>query len=277
MAAHLAPHHRPIPRSGPRHHDGYGHFIASATRQRTLPAPQPRCAMASERWCYAARPAELTSSKTARATLRRLQSSIHHLLPRSAHHSPAPPRRQIAIDRHRPRRPPRVPSLEAFGRRPSARVDRSRRAGIRNPSQEEPFPARRLNGSFGWTPVLRQNARGRRGCADSDRSRDRVAIAAPTQTGPSARRAELRRGVCSGSFESHERWNSSIPTQSGKARQRSIYRSAPKTLALVASIIEASDPNSPFLFPGNKPGHQFGSTIASFQRDTKVGTGVSSV
>jgi hypothetical protein len=61
--------------------------------------PQPRCAMASERWCYAARPAELTSSKTAPATLRRLQSSIHHLLRRSAHHSSAPP-----SNRHR--RPP---------------------------------------------------------------------------------------------------------------------------------------------------------------------------
>jgi hypothetical protein len=32
--------------------------------------------------------------------------------------------------------PPRVPSWEAFGRRPSARADRSRRAGIRNPSPQ---------------------------------------------------------------------------------------------------------------------------------------------
>jgi hypothetical protein len=46
---------------------------------------------------------------------------------------------------------------------------------------------------------------------------------------------------------------------------------------LVASFIEASDPNSPFLFPGNKLGHQFESKIASFQRDTKADTGVSSV
>ena len=127
MAVHPAARRRPKPRSGLRRHDGCGYFIASVTHRRTLPVPQPHCAMASERWCYAARPAELTSSKTEPATLRRLQSSIHHLLSRAPHHSPAPPHRQIAIDGHRPCRPPRVPSLEAFGRRPSARVDRSRR------------------------------------------------------------------------------------------------------------------------------------------------------
>jgi hypothetical protein len=135
VAVHPAARRRPKPGSGPRRHDGCGYFIASVTHRRTLPVPQPRCAIASERWCYAACPAELTSSKTEPATPRLLQSSIHHLLSRSAHHSPAPPRRQIAIDGHRRCRPPRVPSLEAFGRRPSARMDRSRRAGIRNPSQ----------------------------------------------------------------------------------------------------------------------------------------------
>jgi len=129
-------------------------YVAKAPLELTFfPRPGPRCAMGSERWCYAARPAELTPSKTAPATLSRLRSSIHHLLRRSAHHSPTPPRRQIAIDGHCPRRPPRVPSLEAFGRRPSARVDRSRRAGIRNPSQEEPFPARRLSGREGSNPA----------------------------------------------------------------------------------------------------------------------------
>ena len=101
MAVHPAARRRPKPGSGPRRHDGCGYFIASVTHRRTFPVPQPRCVIASERWCYAARPAELTPSKTAPATLRRLQSSIHHLLRRSAHHSPAPPRRQIAIDGHR--------------------------------------------------------------------------------------------------------------------------------------------------------------------------------
>jgi hypothetical protein len=43
------------------HRVAIGYFIASVTHRRTLPVPQPHCAMASERWCYAARPAELTS------------------------------------------------------------------------------------------------------------------------------------------------------------------------------------------------------------------------
>jgi hypothetical protein len=58
--------------------------------------------------------------------------------------------------RHEGRFPPRVPSLEAFGRPPSARVDRSRRAGLRSPSQEEPFLAPRLSGREESTPALRQ-------------------------------------------------------------------------------------------------------------------------
>src|SRR2546423_1541824 len=57
------------PESGPRRHDGCGYFIPSVTYRRTLPVPQPHCAMASERWCYAARAAELTPSKTAPAKL----------------------------------------------------------------------------------------------------------------------------------------------------------------------------------------------------------------
>ncbi len=57
----------------------------------------------------------------------------------------SPPRSSIRCQRCRPthplrnHRPPRVPSWEAFGRRPSARADRSRRAGIRNPSPKQSF------------------------------------------------------------------------------------------------------------------------------------------
>jgi hypothetical protein len=104
--------------------------------------PQLHCALASECRCYAAHHAEIALSKTAAEMLCRLQSSIHHPLPRPAHHSRAPPRRQIAIDGHLPRRTPRVPSLEAFGRRPSAPGDRPRRAGIRNPCVDGPRLAR---------------------------------------------------------------------------------------------------------------------------------------
>ena len=53
------------------------------------------------------------------------QSVSHGLLRRPAHRSRRPPGRQIAIDGNRPPRPPRVPSLEAFGRRPSVPADRS--------------------------------------------------------------------------------------------------------------------------------------------------------
>ena len=43
-------------------------------------------------------------------------------------------RSAVAIVRQPVTRPPRLPSWEAFGRRPSARADRSPPAGIRNPS-----------------------------------------------------------------------------------------------------------------------------------------------
>src|SRR5207245_8525467 len=57
---------------------------------------------------------------------------------RPAHHSPKPLPDQIPIDRRRPTMPPRVPSSGAFGRRHSA-PDRSRPAGIRNPSRKATF------------------------------------------------------------------------------------------------------------------------------------------
>ena len=138
---HPALHHRRKPESGLRRHDGYSY---SVTHRRTLPVPQLPCAMASICRCYAARHAEIALSKTAAETPCRLQSSIHHRIPRPAHHSHAPPRRQIAIDGHRPRRPPRVPSLKAFGRRPSTPVHRPRRAGIRNPAQYGNLTSERL-------------------------------------------------------------------------------------------------------------------------------------
>jgi adenylate cyclase len=60
--------------------------------------------------------------------------NVAHRLRRPAHPQRRPPHRQIPIVRQPVTRPPRVPSWEAFGRRPSARADRSRLAGIRNPS-----------------------------------------------------------------------------------------------------------------------------------------------
>ena len=77
-------------------------------------------------------------STAAATTNSRLGSSIrrHGLWP--AHLLPKPPPRQIPIDRGLSTQSPRVPSWEAFGRRPSSRADRSRLAGIRNPHQTGP-------------------------------------------------------------------------------------------------------------------------------------------
>ena len=59
--------------------------------------------------------------------------------------SPVPPptvaNHQIPIDPNAPARPPRVPSLAAFGRRPQAPLATSRPAGIRNPSHDQPIEA----------------------------------------------------------------------------------------------------------------------------------------
>ena len=154
---HPALHHRRKPESGLRRHDGYSY---SVTHRRTLPVPQLPCAMASICRCYAARHAEIALSKTAAETPCRLQSSIHHRIPRPAHHSHAPPRHQIAIDGHRPRRPPRVPSLKAFGRRPSTPVHRPRRAGIRNPAQSYPFVHRGSGGRSAPIVAIRRASLG---------------------------------------------------------------------------------------------------------------------
>jgi hypothetical protein len=176
---HPALHHRRKPESGLRRHDGYSY---SVTHRRTLPVPQLPCAMASICRCYAARHAEIALSKTAAETPCRLQSSIHHRIPRPAHHSHAPPRRQIAIDGHRPRRPPRVPSLKAFGRRPSTPVHRPRRAGIRNPAQLQPISAECRSpgiGSFAQIVAVRTTAMNWRGRPKAARGRHRLWLIAP--------------------------------------------------------------------------------------------------
>ena len=75
--------------------------------------------------------AKATPSTATAATNSRPLSSLRRQRPRPAQSPPTPPSHQIPIDTTRP---PRVPSWEAFGRRPSAPADRSPRAGIRNPS-----------------------------------------------------------------------------------------------------------------------------------------------
>jgi hypothetical protein len=74
------------------------------------------------------------------------QSAIFSSLPRSAICTKPPSARAAARPNpHRPPTPhrfPRVPSSEAFGRRPYCRVNCSRRVGIRNPCVDGPRFAR---------------------------------------------------------------------------------------------------------------------------------------
>jgi hypothetical protein len=88
----------------------------------------------SEATSYTFDQAKIVPSIAVATTILALRSSIRRQLRRPAHPLPKPPPRQIPIDGNRPHDPPRVPSWEGFGRRPSAGADRSPRAAIRNPS-----------------------------------------------------------------------------------------------------------------------------------------------
>ena len=149
-AAHPAARHRPKPRC----HDAHHRLIApSACRRTPLPALHRCRPAASNRMPYAVDQAEIALSTAAVAPNSPLRSSIRRRLRRPAHPQRRPPHRQIPIVRQPVTRPPRVPSWEAFGRRPSARADRSPRAGIRNPSPKLSFAVLDLNRSEEWTPA----------------------------------------------------------------------------------------------------------------------------
>ena len=62
--------------------------------------------------------------------------------------SPALGNHPIPIEPSNRVRPPRVPSLEAFGRRPSVLLVPSRPAGIRNPSHVKKIALLTADGSF---------------------------------------------------------------------------------------------------------------------------------
>jgi hypothetical protein len=153
-AAHPAARHRPKPRSQPRCHDAHHRLIApSACRRTPLPASH-RCRLAaSNRTPYTVDQAKIALSTAAVAPNSPPQLSIRRRLRRPAHPQRKPPHRQIPID-GTVARPPRVPSWEAFGRRPSARADRSPRAGIRNPSPEPTLSSMAEIGRVGWEAVI---------------------------------------------------------------------------------------------------------------------------
>jgi hypothetical protein len=141
---------RPIPGSGPRCHDARHRLIAPrGCRETSLPASHHCCPSASQGVCDALDHAKITQSTADAATNSRPRSSIRRRQPRPAHLRRKPTPRQIPIDGRPPNQPPRVPSWEAFGSRPSVRLDRSRPAGIRNPSPTETARVSSANGRRG--------------------------------------------------------------------------------------------------------------------------------
>ena len=116
----------------PRRHDARHRLIAPPARRGTsLPASHRYRPTASEGACYAVDQAKITPSTAAAATNSPPRSSIRRRLRRPAHPQPKPPHRQIPIDGKLPPGSPRVPSWEAFGRRPSVR-----RIGHHGPASE---------------------------------------------------------------------------------------------------------------------------------------------
>jgi hypothetical protein len=110
----------------------------------------------SEGTCYTVDHAKTPPSTAAAATNSLSRSSVRRPPRRPAHPLPKLPSRQIPIDGNRPPDAPRVLSWEAFGRRPSVRLDRSRPAGIRNPSPTAPFLDRASKVSFGASSPIRR-------------------------------------------------------------------------------------------------------------------------
>jgi hypothetical protein len=157
-----------MPGSGLRRHDAGQRLIApTACRETSLPASHHYCPGASKAACDADDDAKIAPS-TAAATNFLPRSAIRRRLPRPAQPQPKTLPRQISIDARLLTQPPRVPSWEAFGSRPSVRLARSRSAGIRNPAPFQTFglahelitPASDLPAWLAWIAALmRQSLR----------------------------------------------------------------------------------------------------------------------
>ena len=98
-------------------------------------------AVAAKHPRYAARSRPNRPSRNRRAFAPSASQCVSHgLLHRPAHRSPTPPGRSNRHRRQPSRRPPRVPSLEAFGRRPSVPADRPRLGRHPKPFTEADVP-----------------------------------------------------------------------------------------------------------------------------------------
>ncbi len=161
---HHAARRREVPASGPRHHDHRRHLIAPSARRGSLLPVSHHCRPgACKRRSRAAEHAKIGARTAAAAKIHR-GSSICRRLRRPALPAPRSLPHQIPIDGKPSAEPPRVPSLKAFGHRPSAPDDRSSNGPVSEtlPADFEmdfrlapSRPLRRLGRSMG----LRQKSR----------------------------------------------------------------------------------------------------------------------
>jgi hypothetical protein len=112
--------------SGARRHDHrYRLAAAPSARRANLLLASHHCRPgASKRRSHPAKHAKITTTTAAAAKNSQPRSSICRQMRRPALPPPRSPPHQIPIDSRHPAEPPRVPSLKAFGHRPSAPADR---------------------------------------------------------------------------------------------------------------------------------------------------------
>jgi len=146
-AANRALRRRPRPRSEPRHHD-IRLTTPPGCRGASLPALHHCRPAGSKATCYTVDHANIAPSAAAAATNRLPRSSVRRRPRQPAHPLPKPSPRQIPINGYRPPNVPRVPSWEAFGRRPSARADSHERPASETLHQRR-HPSL-VRGSSGW-------------------------------------------------------------------------------------------------------------------------------
>ncbi len=129
MRRNPEPRHHPTPGSGARRHG----TTVTTSPQHHLPAGELASGTALPSPCSASKrrshPAEHLGNHRDNGSsgeeFSRPRSSIRRRMRRPAPPAPRPPPHQIPIDDKPPAQPPRVPSLKAFGRRPSVPADRS--------------------------------------------------------------------------------------------------------------------------------------------------------
>jgi hypothetical protein len=118
--ANLALRRRPRTQSRPQYHDPRHRLTVPPAYCAASLLALPRCrAGLYKTTCYIVDHAKIAQPTAAAATNSLPRSSVRRRLYQPTHLRPKPPPSQIPIDGRRPPSGPRVPSWEAFGRRPS--------------------------------------------------------------------------------------------------------------------------------------------------------------